>query len=157
VANLLSTSRTEFLAEVRRVRPESLREIEFDAILDSLVEWSMVPGQRLRIRPPGKQQTVSFVVEDSGDVLWAAYPSRAEGAKVVVLPQRFRRLADENRARLLNVLEQTVPRLRVNPGGYLQVPLHRLASDHALATFLKLLGTARLLSLQCRTRAAGVA
>lgn len=139
---LLTRSREAFLREVRRRVPGALREVQFDGVLDALIDWSAVPSRRLEAREPGDQHTVSFSTLETGTVLWAAYPRREDGAKVVVLPRSFRTLSTAGKRGLLTQLAEASPTVKITGTGLLQVPLHLLASDRALKGFLELLSTA---------------
>lgn len=144
---LLAASRAAFLSDVSRRVPSQYRQVAFREILDALSDWSMDPQRKLDPRAPGNQHTVSFQVRQSQDVLWAAYPRDEDGAKVVILPQRFRRLSEATQISLIRQHTAVAPSIRVVGTGTLQCPMHLLASDRALSAYLDLLAQAQRASL----------
>jgi hypothetical protein len=142
-----STFRAAFLDEVRRRVSPRYRQVAFDEIIDALIEWSLVPSRRLDFRAPGKQHTVSFGVDKTGDVLWAAYPRRDDGAKVVILPRRFRLLPAGVQSDLISRQSAVAPSVRVGGTETLECPMHLLASDRVLAGYRDLLSEAHQASL----------
>lgn len=78
-----------------------------------LFTLSMDPSRWLERRQPGDQNTVSFGLEGTGTVLWAAYPRSEDGAKVVVLSKSFRRLPARDQAALMSGLSEVAPELKL--------------------------------------------
>lgn len=140
--SVLESSRRDFLATVRDWAPPAVRNVDFAAILDELIRWSRERSTELEARRPGKQRTVSFGLRQTQVVLWAAYPRRSDGAKVVVLPRLFPRLAIDSRGQLLRLLAAAIPSLEIDGTGLLQVPMQRLTRAEASAGFLRLLEAA---------------
>ena len=140
--DLLEQSRAAFLHDVSTRVPPRLRGVDFAEILDSLVRWSQEPTRRLVLREPGDQHTVSFGLPNSEAVLWSAYPRNEDGAKVVVLPKRFRRLPRSRQEELLQALHEVAPSVRITGTALLQFPMHLLCSDAALSAFHRLLAIA---------------
>ena len=147
MTELLAASRAAFLTEVSRSVSPRYRDVAFQEILDALTEWSVEPHRELEVRPPGEQHTVSFGVRQTGDVLWAAYPRGDDGAKVVVLPRRFRRLPQKAQTSLIGQHSVVAPSIRVEGTNTLQCPMHLLAPDRALSAYLDLLAEAQGASL----------
>jgi hypothetical protein len=139
---VLEQSRREFLFETKARAAISLRQVEFDRILDVLIEWSQEASRALVVRNPGAQKTVSFGMPDPGHVLWIVYPRYEDGAKVVILPQRFNRLPSADREKLVRKLELATPSVRIDSSGLLQVPMHLLKEDRAMIAFRHVLETA---------------
>ncbi len=140
--HVLETSEKAFLTEVRSRASSGMRGVDFGAILTDLTTWSAEPERGLKVREPGDQRTVSFSLDESDVVLWAAYPRGGDGAKVVVLPRIFRRLPEDEQIELLHRLTEIAPKVITAGTGLLQLPLHLLATTQALHGFLALLGVA---------------
>jgi hypothetical protein len=142
MTDILTLSRAGFLADVAERVPHRWRGVDFAGILDQVINWSTDRQNQLEIRPPGDQNTVSFALKGVGHVLWAAYPRTEDGAKFVVLPQIYPRLAERQRGVLLSALQGVSPNIRIGPRQFLQVPMYTVATDTAMVGFLKLLGVA---------------
>lgn len=138
----LDRSRQAFLTDVARRVRGSLAAVDFAAIVDTLIEWSKANGRSLSVRDPLHQNTVSFAVTASDFVLWSAYPRNDDGAKVVVLPQLFHQITSRDRQILLEKLEVSVPTVKIEGRGMLQVPMHLIATDRAIIGFRALLDAA---------------
>lgn len=112
------------------------------------------PWFSLQVREPGHQYTVSFGLKSSDVVLWAAYPRREDGAKIVILPKTFRLLPDSDQAELLNRLRVIAPMISIAPAGLFQLPMHLLATDDRLSELKALLESAQAMAERHRPRAA---
>jgi hypothetical protein len=142
VNQLLRSSTSAFLDDVKGRVPKTLRFVNFEEIISVITRWSDSPVRRLEVREPDDQNRVSFCLIDSKIVLWAAYPRYDDGAGIVVLPRVFRRLDLSEQESLLDRLLDIAPKCSIKQGGLLQTPMHFLASDRALDGFLKLLEAA---------------
>jgi 5-methylcytosine-specific restriction endonuclease McrA len=135
-----------FLADVRRRVPARLARVEFDRILNALIEWSCEPVRQLVPRAPGDQNTVSYGCAATSLVLWAAYPRQSDGAKVAVLPGLYSRLPQRHREALAGAMGEVHGEIAVSPSSALQLPMHLLATDAPLDAFTRLLDTALTLA-----------
>ena len=134
-------TRDAFLAEVERRVGAASRLVAFERTIDRLIGWSQRRSS-LVVRPAGDQNTVSYALQGDGTVLWAAYPRKGDGAKVVVLPRRFRRLPQPSQDRLLTQLNAVDPRIQIPARGTLQVPMASLNTAEAIRAFEELLSMA---------------
>jgi hypothetical protein len=142
VNQLLRSSTSAFLDDVKCRVPKSLRLINFEEIISVITRWSDLPVRRLEVREPEDQNRVSFRLIDNNIVLWAAYPRYDDGAGIVVLPRVFRRLGLTDQHHLLDRLLDIAPKCTIKKRGLLQTPMHFLATDRALNGFLELLEVA---------------
>jgi hypothetical protein len=128
-------SKQQFLRNVGQIVPQSFKSIDFASIIDDLIVWSH-SRSALSQAEPKKQNTVSYCLPGSGYVVWAAYPRKQDGAKVVVLPQVFRRLDSMVQRDFLGHLLRTAPNAKIAAGGMLQLPMHLLSGAKPMRTFL---------------------
>jgi hypothetical protein len=147
----VAASRAAFLADVSRRVSAQYRDVAFAEILDELIAWSSDRSRQLQVRTPGTQHTVSYAVRKTGDVLWAAYPRGGDGAKLVILPRRFRHLSETAQAELIQRHSAAVPEVHIEGTGTLECPMHLLTSDRALAAYMDVLDEARQRSLSAAT------
>lgn len=149
--NTLESAKQAFLSEVALRTPEAYRAVAFASILDDLLTWT-AGRANLIPRRPKDQHTVSCGLRAYDTVLWAAYPRRRDGAKVVVLPKLFRRLPADQQMDLLARLHAIAPRVSIAANGLLQLPMHVLATERTMQLFMDLLDTALGYAVKYRAR-----
>lgn len=137
----LDANRLACINDINARRPRRYKEVDFAGIVDALIAWSKAQP-KLFPREAKDQNTVSFSVGAVGPVLWSVYPRREDGAKVSVLTHWFRKLPPDHKSDVLGQLARLSPSIQIHPSAELDVPLHLLATERALAVFRELLTAA---------------
>ena len=142
--NEVKRQRDAFLADASRRASGRFRGTDFSRAINFLISWSDDTSRGLDARTPGAQRTVAFGPGGKRSVLWAAYPRLGDGAKISVLPGRFRQLSTSDRNTLIAQSDLIAPEARAGRSGKLELPLFNFSSDPALKGLGVLLDLARV-------------
>lgn len=132
----------EFLDAVADDVSPPLASVDFESLLQQLVDWSEAKKPPLEMRTNESRTTVSYAIPDNDVLVWRVAPRMKDGAKVEVLPRDSSLLPDRARRAMEKVLEALSPGADLDPDRRLMIPLYNLQAPKVMKQFLALLGVA---------------
>jgi hypothetical protein len=137
-AKTLQQARAGFVAAVNRDTAGGDRE-RLLSVLDAFIKWSTSRPRQLRFCTSDTRAGVlSFERVDTGDVLWSATPVRGDAPYLSLIPRSSRRLAPEERARIVEVLNALTRTAMANET-HLRISFGALKNDASRTSVLQLL------------------
>src|SRR5215510_5665906 len=93
----------EFLSAVADEVSPALESVDFAALVDALVAWSVKQKPSLEERHNASRTTISYAIPENDVLVWRVAPRMKDGAKVEVLPRDSARLPEKARKGIENV------------------------------------------------------